>query len=308
MLRAAMTQTVNAYASMPDRVEDLHVLADTLDDVRQANLDHHAALIGTAAAAGVGVVGLGELFPMPYFSLGRDPMWLACAESATNGPSVRRMREVAAAHGVVIVAPIFESCDETGSRYNTAVIIDADGSIKGRFRKSHIPAGTNEQGTFDEAFYYGPADGPCNEPASHISGGNPLLPVFSTSVGRIGVSICYDRHFPRMAEGLARAGAQVIFSPAVTFGEKSQRMWEIEFECDAARHNVFIGGSNRLGCEKPWNQPYFGASYFVGPNGRCENISTDPNLVIADLDLDTLDAPDPSGWNLQRDRNSSIDG
>jgi predicted amidohydrolase len=121
------------------------------------------------------------------------------------------------------------------------------------------------------------------------------------------VSICYDRHFPRMAEGLTAAGAQLIFSPAVTFGEKSRRMWEIEFECDAARHNVFVGGSNRMGAERPWNQEYFGASHFAGPSGRCENLSDVAELVIADLNLDALDAPDSSGWDLARDRNPGID-
>jgi predicted amidohydrolase len=90
-------------------------------------------------------------------------------------------------------------------------------------------------------------------------------------------------------------------SPAVTFGAKSHRMWHLEFHVDAARHNVFIGGSNRAGQERPWNQPYFGDSHFTGPNGPCANLSTHPELVIADVDLGQLAKADPSGWNLPRD-------
>lgn len=307
MLRAAMTQTVNAYAGMPARIEDQSTLADKLDEIREANLNHHADLIAHAANAGVKAIGLGELFPMPYFALGRHPMWIDTAEDATSGPSITRMVTEAKQHAMVIVAPIYELCAQTGERFNSAVVIESDGSVLGKFRKSHIPQGTNEQGSFDEAFYYGPASNPYNDPSPKILGDNPLLPVFATSVGRIGISICYDRHFPKMAEGLALAGAQVIFAPAVTFGGKSRRMWEIEFECDAARHNVFIAGSNRMGAEEPWGQEYFGASYFVGPNGRCENRSDRAELVIADLDLEALGDPDPSGWDLGRDKNPKID-
>ncbi len=307
MVRAAMTQTVNAYPGMPGLVEELPSLVGKLGAIRDANLAHHADLIAHAAGQGAKIIGLGELFPAPYFALGRDPMWLELAEDAVDGPSVRAMCGVAAAHDIVIVAPIYELCAKTGDRYNTAVVIDSDGAVLGKFRKAHIPCGTNEQGSFDEAFYYGPSAGACNAPSAKILGENPMLPVFETSVCRVGVSICYDRHFQAMAQGLARAGAQVIFSPAVTFGAKSRRMWELEFEVDAARHNVFIGGSNRLGSETPWNQEYFGASHFVGPNGRCDDLSDRPELVIADLDLGALDAPDPSGWDLPRDVNPKID-
>ncbi len=306
-LRAAMTQTVNAYTDMPAHIEELSSLADKLDDIRKANLDHHAELISHAAGSGAGIIGLGELFAAPYFALTRDPMWRNLAEDATIGPTVTRMKSEAQKHNIVIVAPIYELCAHTGNRFNTAAVIDRDGTLLGTFRKAHIPCGSNEQGTFDESFYYGPASDPYNKRSANIRGDNPLLPVFTTAVGRIGVSICYDRHFAHMCEGLVRAGAQLIYSPAVTFGEKSRRMWDIEFECDAARHNVFIGGSNRLGSERPWRQDYFGESHFVGPNGRCENISEHADIVIADLTLDSLDAADPSGWNLARDTNLQID-
>ena len=101
---------------------------------------------------------------------------------------------------------------------------------------------------------------------------------------------------------LAREGAQLVFSPAVTFGEKSRRMWPLEFEVDAARHNLFIGGSNRRGTEAPWNVEFFGESLFTGPAGRLEPVANDhAELILCDLDLAQLEGDDPSGWKLGAD-------
>ena len=131
--------------------------------------------------------------------------------------------------------------------------------------------------------------------------------MFETRLVRLGVAICYDRHFEGVMSALAENGAELVMSPAVTFGEKSRRMWDLEFPVDAARHNLFIGGSNRRGVEPPWTQEYFGASYFAGPSGVIPNVtSPTSDLVVADLDLDALSGPDSSGWNLTRDRRPSI--
>ncbi|HRB11906.1 MAG TPA: nitrilase-related carbon-nitrogen hydrolase, partial [Vicinamibacteria bacterium] len=136
---------------------------------------------------------------------------------------------------------------------------------------------------------------------------NRFFPVFETRLVRLGVAICYDRHFEGVMSALAGNGAELVLSPAVTFGEKSRRMWDLEFPVDAARHNLYIGGSNRRGVEPPWTQEYFGASYFAGPGGVLPRIpSPTDELVIADLDLDVLRGPDPSGWNLPRDRRPTI--
>ena len=105
---------------------------------------------------------------------------------------------------------------------------------------------------------------------------------------------------------LAKEGAEIVFSPAVTFGAKSRRMWPLEFAVDACRHHLFIGGSNRLGSEKPWGQPYYGETHFVGPNGPLANVSRHPEIVIAEVDLDERLRPDPSGWNLLRDARHEI--
>ena len=293
-VRAALVQTRNAYSEMPERIEDLHLLADRLDNIRAANVAHNAELIALAARAGARVACLGELFTAPYFALGRDPMWLALAEDALDGPTVRALRPVARDLGVVVIAPLFEHDASSDKRYNTAVVIDADGSVLGRYRKTHIPAGSNERAAFQETFYYGRSDVP------------PYFPVFETAVGTLGVSTCYDRHFAGSVASLARAGAQLIFTPAITFGAQSRRMWDLEFPVDAARNRVFIGGINRLGAEPPWDVEYFGASYFVGPDGVLPDLSPLQELVISDLDLASLEATDSSGWDLQRDARPDI--
>lgn len=306
-VRAAMTQTVNAFREMPERVEDLGRLRHRLEDIRRANIEHHLELIAAASASGAAVVCLGELFTAPYFALDEHPLWLDLAEDATTGPTAAALRRAAAEHKVVIIAPLYELDGATGRRFNTAVVIEADGLILGQYRKTHIPHGANEQGSFHETFYYGRSEGPQNAPSADILGRNPYFPVFRTSAGNVGVAICYDRHFGGALAALACAGADVVFCPAVTFGAKSRRMWELEFLVDACRHRIFIGGSNRLGAEKPWNQPYFGAGYFAGPDGeKLRDLSTRPDLVIADLDLDALKRPDPSGWDLQRDARPEI--
>ncbi|OGS01897.1 MAG: hypothetical protein A2V88_12985 [Elusimicrobia bacterium RBG_16_66_12] len=301
-VRAALTQTINAFMDMPESIADLGRLKGRLEDIRRVNVEHHLELAAAASAAGAKIVCLGELFTAPYFALTKDPLWLDMAEDATTGSTVAALRRAAAEHKIVVIAPIYELDGATGKRFNAAVVIDVDGLILGKYRKTHIPCGANEQGEFSETFYYGRSEGPQNAKSAKILGKNPYYPVFKTAAGSVGVAICYDRHFEGVVAALAEGGAQIVFSPAVTFGAKSRRLWEAEFLVDACRHRLFIGGSNRDGAEKPWNQPYFGASYFAGPDGeKVENISARPELVIADLDLDALTRPDPSGWNLKRD-------
>lgn len=294
-LTIALTETCNVYGPMPERISDLPQLKSRLHDIRDANLDHHEALARTAAAQGARIIGFGELFTGPYFATVQDPMWLQLAEDAFEGPSATRLSTLAKALGVVIVAPIFEYDASQDRRYNTAIVIDASGEILGRYRKTHIPHGANEQEQFLERAYYGPADESLQ----------PYFPVFETRYAKVGVAICYDRHFEGVMRSLAAAGAEVVFSPAVTFGQKSEYYWEREFEVDAMRHKLFIAGSNRLGTEPPFNVHYFGRSYVTGPNGRAPMRRDLPNLVLAEIDLLELGAGDPSGWNLGKDRRPS---
>ncbi len=305
-IRVALSETCNVYPDMPASLADLEALANRLDDIRAANVAHHVELARAAARAGAQILGMGELFTGPYFALGRDPMWLGLAEDALVGPTVTTLREAARETGLILVAPIFEHDARSGRRFNTAVVIDETGEILGRYRKTHIPVGANEQASFCETFYYDRSDGDLGTWPRNVSR-NRFFPVFETRLVRLGVAICYDRHFEGVISALAENGAELVLSPAVTFGAKSRRMWDLEFPVDAARHNLYIGGSNRRGVEPPWTQEYFGASYFAGPNGVAPTVaSPSPRLVIADLDLDLLRGPDPSGWDLPRDRRPDI--
>ncbi len=262
-MRAALTQTVNVYRPMPE-LSDLASLADHLEEVRALNVAHHLELARGARAQGAELICFGELFPGPYFALTEDPLWRGLAEDPLEGATAREVRAAARTLGMVIVAPLYELCPKSGKRFNTALVVDADGEPLGLYRKTHIPNGSNEQGVFSEGFYYERSDGQAWQSDRQV-GTNPFFPVYQTQVGRLGVAICYDRHFEGVASALVRGGAQLVVSPAVTFGAKSERLWELEFPVDACRHRVFIGGSNRLGSEAPWDQPFFGKSYFVGP-------------------------------------------
>ena len=305
MVRAALTQTRNAYPDMPTDVAGLASLATKLEDIRAANVAHHVQLMAEAHRQGVQLICFGELFTGPYFALRHDAFWTGMAESATDGPTVRELQEAIRSYPMIVVAPLYELDPTTGKRYNTAVVIDEQARILGRFRKVHIPHGTNEQGSFLEGLYYERSNGVPDQGAANLSD-DPLFPVFQTSVGRLGVAICYDRHFTGSMACLAQGGAQLVVSPAVTFGAKSHRMWHMEFAVDAVRHHLFIGGSNRIGAEAPWGQPYFGDSHFVGPNGVLANASDHPELIISDIDLGELERPDPAGWNLVRDRRHRV--
>jgi beta-ureidopropionase len=274
----------------------------------------------------------------PFAQLGEDVRlenwirgWRLCAEpivtvneeenSVVLGPTVGRLAAAAKEHGVVVAAPIFERDDtrEGDARFfNTAVVISEKGALLGKYRKCHIPHGANEKGSFLEKHFYGRSDGNNSLPAPPTghdgsllaesitpkSARFPFFPVFETTFGRIGVAICYDRHFEGSVRSLAHGGAQIVLSPAVTFGAKSERMWKLEFLVDAARNRVYIGGINRRGSEPPFKQEYFGDSHFAGPDGeRMSTIAVPdrPELIVCDLDLGILDRGDPSGWNLQRD-------
>ncbi|MBI2375553.1 MAG: acyltransferase [Deltaproteobacteria bacterium] len=296
---------------MPPRVEDLErALSSRLSEIREANLDHHERLIHRAHAKGARLIGLGELFTAPYFALESRPFWAGLAEDGLEGPTATRLRALSKELSMVIVAPLYELDPTTSRRFNAAIVLDS-GAHLGGYRKSHIPCGGNERASFVETDYYGPGDGGLtarggDSAGKRILGSNSFFPVFETSVGNLGVAICYDRHFEGVMKSLAAGGAEIVMSPAVTFGVKSRRMWELEFPVDAARHNLFIGGSNRRGVEAPWTVEYFGASYFVGPSGaKLENLSSDPELVISDLDLEQRTS-DSSGWNLPRDARPTI--
>jgi N-carbamoylputrescine amidase len=187
---------------------------------------------------------------------------------------------------MVIVLPIYEE-DLTGVYYNTAAVIDADGTFLGKFRKMHIP---HCDPGFWEKFYFRP--------------GNLGYPVFNTRVGKVGVYTCYDRHFPEGWRELGLGGAEIVFNPSATVAGLSEYLWKLEQPAAAANNMYYVGAINRPGFEEPWRiGEFYGSSYFADPRGQI--IAQGPRsidaLVVADLDLDMIRQV-RNVWQFYRDR------
>src|SRR5690606_33416656 len=222
-----------------------------LEKIKRSMIDKHVALIERAAQAGAQVLCMQELFYGPYFCCEQDPKWYTLTERIPDGPTTRLMCELARKHEIVIVAPMYEE-DLPGVYYNAAAVIDADGTYLGKFRKMHIP---HCAPGFWEKFYFRP--------------GNLGYPVFDTRVGKVGVYICYDRHFPEGARCLGLAGAEIVFNPSATVAGLSEYLWKLEQRAHAVANQYFIGAINRPGYEEPWRfGEFYGTSYFCDPRGK----------------------------------------
>ena len=257
----------------------------TPNEIKQAMIDKHLPLIDDAGAAGVQILCLQEIFCGPYFCAEQDTKWYQTAETIP-GPTTELMAEYAKKYQMVIVVPIYEEAI-SGVYYNTAAVIDADGTYLGKFRKIHIP---HTWPGFWEKFYFKP--------------GNLGFPVFNTAYAKIGIYICYDRHFPECARVLALNGAEILFNPSATTTGKSQYLWELEQPAQAVANGVFIGANNRVGIEKPWEfGEFYGSSYFVNPKGELlvQGSADQDEVVIADLDLEEIRMV-RDGWQFFRDR------
>ncbi|WP_413801976.1 nitrilase-related carbon-nitrogen hydrolase [Streptomyces iranensis] len=250
-------------------------------------LAHEQAARG-AAAQGARVMCFQELFYGPYFGITQDAKYYDYAESA-DGPIVRRFAALARELGLVLVLPIYEE-DMPGVYYNTAVVVDADGTVLGKYRKHHIP----HLDKFWEKFYFRP--------------GNLGYPVFETAVGKVGVTICYDRHFPEGWRALGLGGAEIVFNPNASKPGLSNRLWELEQPAAAAANQYFVGVPNRVGLED--NEygseavDFYGTSYFADPQGNFVGdlgSKTEEQLLVRDLDLDVIRAV-RNDWQFYRDR------
>jgi len=259
---------------------------EPLDTIRQANLDKTLGFIEQAGKAGVQILCMQEIFTAPYFCAEQNPRWYDSAERIPDGPTVRLMQEVAKKHRMVLVVPIYEE-DIPGVYYNSAAVIDADGSYLGKYRKHHIP---HCLPGFWEKFYFRP--------------GNLGYPVFQTAYAKVGVYICYDRHFPEGARALGLNGAEIVFNPSATVAGLSEYLWKLEQPAHAAANGYFIGAINRIGTEAPWNiGEFYGQSYFADPRGQIvsQGSRDQDELVIADLDLDKIREV-RNIWQFYRDR------
>ena len=261
----------------------------------ESMIQKHEKYARKATEQGVQIFCFQELFHGPYFCQVQDPHWYGLAERIPDGPTTERMQKLAAETKMVLIVPLYEE-DQPGLYYNTAAVIDADGSYLGKYRKTHLP----HLPGFWEKFYFRP--------------GNLGYPVFDTAVGKVGVYICYDRHFPEGARMLGLNGAEIVFIPSATSRGLSQHLWRIEQTSHAIANGYFVGTINRVGVEADLgDNDFYGQSYFCTPRG--EFVTTlgerddlpgqgDPfeeELIIRDLDLDMIrDVRDT--WQFLRDR------
>ena len=254
--------------------------------IKKAMIDKHIPMIEEAGRQGVNVLCLQEIFYGPYFCPGQESRWYNAAEPIPDGPTVQMMMELAKQYGMVMVVPIYEE-EMTGVYYNTAAVIDADGSYLGKYRKTHIP---QVAPGFYEKFFFKP--------------GNLGYPVFETAYGNIGVYICYDRHFPEGARILGLNGAEIVFNPSATVAGLSEYLWKLEQPAHAVANGYFVGAINRVGHEKPWDiGEFYGQSYFVDPRGQFVAMGSrdQDELIVADLNMDTIKEVRDL-WQFYRDR------
>jgi N-carbamoylputrescine amidase len=240
-----------------------------IEEIKRANIEKHLAMIETAARQGVQILCMQEVFTTPYFCAEQQTRWYEAVEKIP-----------------VIIVPIYEE-EITGIYYNTAAVIDADGKYLGKYRKNHIP---HVAPGFWEKFYFKP--------------GNLGYPAFDTAYARIGVYICYDRHFPEGARILGLNGAEIVFNPSATVAGLSEYLWRLEQPAHAVANGYFIGAINRVGHEQPWDiGEFYGQSYFCDPRGQfiAEAPRDQDALVVADLDLDMIRQV-RNTWQFYRDR------
>ena len=254
--------------------------------IKRAMIAKHIDMIAQAAEKGAQVVCLQELFHGPYFAAEQSTRWYDMTEPVPEGATVRLMCELARQHEMVLVVPLYEQ-HMPGIYYNTAAVIDADGCYLGKARKMHLP---HCEPGFWEKFYFRP--------------GNLGYPVFDTAVGKVGVYICYDRHFPEGARCLGLGGAEIVFNPSATVAGLSEYLWKLEQPAHAVANQYFVGAINRVGFEDPWRiGEFYGQSYLCDPRGQivAQGSRTEDDIVIADLDLDLIREVRHT-WQFFRDR------
>src|SRR5438093_7137664 len=251
---------------------------------KESMIKAHEEYARQAATQGAKVICFQELFYGPYFCQVQDSAYYAYAESIP-GPTTERFQALAAELGLVMVLPVYEE-EQPGVYYNTAAVIDADGTYLGKHRKNHIP----QVKGFWEKFYFKP--------------GNLGYPVFDTAVGRIGVYICYERHFPEGWRALGLAGARIVFNPSATSRGLSEYLWRLEQPAAAVANEYYVGTINRVGVEPLGDNDFYGQSYFVDPRGQLVGEAasdTEEELIVRDLDMDRLTEVRDL-WQFYRDR------
>jgi beta-ureidopropionase len=256
----------------------------------EENVERQIGLIEMAAVQGAQITCLQELSTGPYFCQVQDPKFYDFAEPVPDGPTTRRMQAAAKKHNMALVVPLYEQ-EQSGVYYNTAAVIDADGAYLGKYRKTHIP----QVKGFWEKFYFRP--------------GNLGYPVFQTKYAKIGVYICYDRHFPEGARCLGLNGAEIVYIPSATSRGLSMHLWKIEQVSHAIANGYWVGTINRVGVEPLGDNDFYGTSYFCNARGEivAQASDRDEEVLVAELDLEK-NREVRNVWQFYRDRRPDMYG
>ncbi len=264
---------------------------------RAENLEQAEALVRRAASEGANVVVLQELFETPYFCPDMKRDYFELARSYDGNTTIAHMSALAGALGVVLPVSFFER--DGDAFYNSLAMIDADGTVLGRYRKSHIPEGPG----YEEKFYFRPGD--------------TGFRVWPTRFGTLGAAICWDQWFPECARAMVLAGAEALLYPSAIGNEPqdaaldSRRHWQRVMQGHAAANMVPVAASNRVGVEdhESATMTFYGSSFVAGPTGEIvvEAPCDAAGVVIAKFDLDAAAAARRS-WGLFRDRRPDLYG
>ena len=247
----------------------------TASSDREHNLAEIERLVAEASHQQVGVICFHELASTTYFCFKNDPAFRQLAEPE-DGESVTRVREAARNNEVAVVFPFYER-DPDGRLFNTAVVIDAQGQLVGKYRKMSIPAilqtVNSTETPADEQYYFTPGD--------------LGFPVFKVAGLTVGILICYDRHLTEAARTLGIRGADIVFVPTATYRDWIRRVWEAELIGHAIANNYYVAGVNRVGVEAGGaaNRSYFGSSVVIDPTGQIMRRASDNASELISVDI-----------------------
>jgi N-carbamoylputrescine amidase len=258
---------------------------------KEANVANAERLVREAAQQGAKIILIQELFETPYFCIDEDSKYYELATPVEDNQTVQQMATLAQELEVVLPVSVFERANN--ALFNTLVMIDADGRILGKYRKSHIPDAPG----YSEKYYFNPGD--------------LGFPVWHSKYARIGALICWDQWFPEAARILALKGAEVILYPSAIGSDLNSddtialKHWQNTMRGHAAANIVPVIASNRIGTEegKSGSIRFYGASFISDHTGEllgeCDQESE--SILVRDIDLEAIDRY-RLHWNLFRDR------
>ena len=256
----------------------------------EENLTKAKKIIHDAALKGANIILLQELFQTPYFCIQYDEKIFRLAETFENNVIINEMSEIAKKLNVVLPISFFEK--ENNAYFNSIAVIDSDGKILGRYRKSHIPDGPG----YLEKYYFNPGD--------------TGFKVWNTNHGKIGIGICWDQWFPEAARIMALKGAEILFYPTAIGDElmsqyDSSSAWQRVMQGHAAANIVPVVASNRIGSEKVKGQTngFYGKSFICDRTGKitAEASKDKQEIIISEINIED-DHLFRRNWGLFRDR------